>query len=191
MTAKDYQNALFQDISEKFPELEIKKEWNAFAGTRKQYLPRVDIAFGPFNIEPGPNLIDIYNRLVEKNRLRGFLQNAFYLHKQNLLSFDPAANGVFQEFDVLVNSNQNARCLIAIEIENTNSKKHMMGSIVNASSLGRVGLGVSFCDSATNTFMRILAYLKFLSSVGKNSYNTNNFLVLTAHQIDELVENLI
>ncbi len=73
----------------------------------------------------------------------------------------------------MLRKNRNSRCLIAIEIENTNSKKHMMGSIVNAASLGRIGIGVAYCDSAMRTFLGIVNYLNFLKRVEKNSFEAS------------------
>ena len=92
-------------------------------------------------------------------------------------------------FDQINRINFNARCFLAIEIESQNSKKHMMGSIINASSLGRIGIGIAYNDSAFRTFKRILNYLAFLKRVEKNTYNTANFLLLSKDQFFELLED--
>lgn len=186
MTAKDYLTGLLAHIQESFLHLEIKNEWAAFTGMLNQYSPRVDIAIGPFNINPGPNLTEKYNQLVNSLSINEFLNKAYTFHTQNC---DPLHYHeiILPDFDIMININQNARCLIAIEIENTNSKKHMMGSIVNAASLGRVGIGIAYCPSALRTFLRILNYLSFLKRVGKNYYDTSNFLVLSVDQFNQLI----
>jgi hypothetical protein len=188
MTAKEYQLKLLMFLGKRLPELEIRNEWNAFAGFSKQYLPRVDIAVGPFNIGEGPNLLGTYDHLVNKQPIKKFINSAIEVHRENQIAFDRNSSAVIHNYEAITNSNRNARCLLAIEIENTNSKKHMMGSIINAASLGRIGIGVAYCESALKTFLRILAYLRFLKSVGKNTYDTTNFLVLTNDQVNELTK---
>jgi len=91
------------------------------------------------------------------------------------------------EFDYLTRKNQNARCFLAIEIENTSTKKHIMGSMINAASLGRIGIGIAYNDSVKRTFLRILNYLAFLKRVEKNTYDTTNFLILTKEQFLEIL----
>lgn len=89
-------------------------------------------------------------------------------------------------YEEVINRNQNSRCLIAIEIENKNSRKHIMGSVVNAASLGRIGIGVGYDKAVVRTFLRIINYLSFLKDVGKNTYEIGNFLVLIKEQMIEL-----
>jgi hypothetical protein len=77
-----------------------------------------------------------------------------------------------------------------LEIENKNTRKHIMGSIVNAASLGRVGIGIGFTAEVTETFPTILNYLSFLKNVEKNGYDTCKFLVLTIEQMEDLITNI-
>lgn len=91
------------------------------------------------------------------------------------------------EYDSLVRKNQNARCFLSIEIENTSTKKHIMGSLVNAASLGRIGIGIAYNDSVKRTFVRIMNYLGFLRRVEKNTYDTTNFLIITKEQIENIL----
>lgn len=186
MTACEYQVSLLPRCRRKFRRLEVTSEWPAFSGIMHQYSPRVDIAIGPYNIGPGPNLMTAYDRLLRTLQIRNFVTAAFEIHQENL---NVHTYGEIQHptIDQLLRLNRNSRCLFAIEIENTNSKKHMMGSIINAASLGRIGIGVAYCDAALRTFLRILNYLAFLKSVGKNTYNTNNFLVLSSTQFSRLL----
>ncbi|MBT1704443.1 hypothetical protein KK060_14205 [Fulvivirgaceae bacterium PWU20] len=85
-------------------------------------------------------------------------------------------------FEEAISQNPNARCLLAIEIENTSTKKHIMGSIINAASLDRIGIGIGYCDKAFRAFLRIVNYLGFLRKVEKNTYSTANFFVLSKEQ---------
>ena len=78
---------------------------------------------------------------------------------------------------------------MAFEIENTSTKKHIMGSMINAASLGRIGIGIAFNDSVMRTFVRILNYLGFLKRVEKNTYDASNFLIITKEQLEIILNN--
>lgn len=174
-------------IEQKLTGLEVRNEWIAFEGYRNHYSPRVDIAIGPFSIQPGNNQMQEYNKLIRAKNVRQFLRSLFDLHVENL-GEEPILNEVrIADFDGLVTKNQNARCFLAIEIENENSKKHIMGSLINAASLGRVGIGIAYSDKTFRTFIRILNYLAFLKRVGKNTYDTTNFLIVTKDQMTDLL----
>ncbi len=95
----------------------------------------------------------------------------------------------FRNLDHLLRIDENSGCFLLIEIENRNSKKHIMGDIVNACSLGRVGIGIAFTESTQRAFARIMNYQNFLESVGKNTYRTTNFLLLSKEQLNSLLEN--
>ena len=93
-------------------------------------------------------------------------------------------------FEEIVLFNENARCLIGIEIENTGSRKHCIGDLVNASALGRIGLLIAWSPDVLRTFLRQRVYLSFLASVGKNTFRTNNALVLTKDQFDSCLHEI-
>ncbi|MBS1555279.1 MAG: hypothetical protein ACK5RG_01225 [Cyclobacteriaceae bacterium] len=184
MATREYQNHLVGLLQKKL--LNVKNEWQAFPKAKNQYGPRVDIAIGPFNDEDSQeNLTSKFNDLVASEPYNGFLKKAYDLHHSNL---DKALYEFISPSSYLevIHKNQNSRCLIAIEIESKNSRKHIMGSIVNAASLGRIGIGVGYDMAAVRTFLRIINYLSFLKDVGKNTYETGNFLVLTKEQMFEL-----
>ena len=115
-----------------------------------------------------------------------FLRGIYNFHVTNV--GDECINEInIPEFDFVTRKNQNARCFLAIEIENSSSKKHIMGSMINAASLGRLGIGIAYNDSVKKTFLRILNYLAFLKRVEKNTYDTTNFLILTKEQFQECI----
>ena len=186
-TCDDYQNFVTDKLTDLFPDLSVRKEWPAFERSLGVYAPRVDIAIGPFSITPGETRIFEYDTLVEDHRINAFLRSLYEIHLGNV------RNELSQEispssFNDLIFKNQNARCFIAFEIENTSTKKHIMGSIVNAASLGRIGIGIAYNDSVLRTFIRILAYLSLLKRVGKNTYDTTNFLIVTKEQFLTILE---
>ena len=186
-TCDDYQNFVTDKLTDLFPDLSVRKEWPACERSLGVYAPRVDIAIGPFSITPGETRIFEYDNLVEDHRINAFLRSLYEIHLGNV------RNELSQEispssFNDLIFKNQNARCFIAFEIENTSTKKHIMGSIVNAASLGRIGIGIAYNDSVLRTFIRILAYLSLLKRVGKNTYDTTNFLIVTKEQFLTILE---
>jgi hypothetical protein len=61
-----------------------------------------------------------------------------------------------------------------MEIEESGSRKHCLGNLVNASALGRVGLLVARNKWTFDIFVRERAYLKFLGDVEKNTFKTAN-----------------
>ena len=193
MSARQYQYQLSASLSRKLMHPFVVEEWAAFTGNVHQYAPRVDVALGPFSTTPGKTKEDEYNNLVLQPAINDFLRQVFDFHMANVFSMNIPAERMeieFNHFENVIYKNQNARCLIAIEIENTSSKKHIMGSLVNAASLGRVGIGIAYTESVKRTFVRILNYLAFLTRVEKNSYDATNFLIITKEQMDSIVSSL-
>lgn len=73
--------------------------------------------------------------------------------------------------------NDNPRCLIAIEIENSNKGKHMLGNIINASLLGKVGLIVTLREEFFDAAKNICNYLNGAFERKKIGYNPSNVAV--------------
>jgi hypothetical protein len=188
MTAKEFQDIITPQIGNKLNELEVISEWRAFQGLPYQYSPRVDIAVGPFSIKSGRNRTREYNGLLQQEAVNQFLREIYTYHIYNI--GEQWLNEInIPEFEYLSVKNQNARCFLAFEIENTSTKKHIMGSMINAASLGRIGIGVAFNDSVMRTFVRILNYLGFLKRVEKNTYDASNFLIITKEQLEIILNN--
>ena len=101
------------------------------------YSPRPDIAIGPSNIRDGTNINEI--------------EEMFEKHKQFFASL-----GLPGSFE---NGNRNPRCLMVIEIENHSSSKHILGGMINASVLGKVGIIVTLHDKIHKKAERIHKYL--------------------------------
>lgn len=186
MNASQFQTIIAPILSTRLNPLEVICEWRAFENLSYQYSPRVDIAVSPFSVSPGRNRTMEYNRLVHDTNINDFLKSIYDFHTQNI--GDEWLNEIqIPDFNIVINKNQNARCFLAIEIENTSTKKHIMGSMINAASLGRIGIGIAYNDSVKRTFVRILNYLGFLKRVEKNTYDATNFLILTKEQLESLL----
>ncbi|MBZ5859081.1 hypothetical protein [Flavihumibacter profundi] len=185
MTTKEYQNIIHPLIQTKLEGLEVKNEWTAFTGYRNHYSPRVDIAVGPFSMVAGQNQTNDYNQLVATENINLFIRKLYHIHIENI-GLEVNNEITIPPFEELIYKNQNARCFLAIEIENENSKKHIMGSLINAASLGRIGIGVAYTEKTMRTFIRIMNYLGFLRRVEKNTYDTTNFLIISKNQMQNI-----
>ncbi|WP_412985622.1 hypothetical protein [Pontimicrobium sp. IMCC45349] len=186
MTATQYQNLVSPLLSNKLEGLDVVEEWRAFTGVNYQYSPRVDIAAGPFSVAPYNNQTAEYNNILRNDNVDTFLKQIYDCHVENI-GEEWLHEIQIPEFDFLTRKNQNARCFLAIEIENSSTRKHIMGSMINAASLGRIGIGIAYNESVKRTFVRILNYMAFLKRVEKNTYDTTNFMILTKEQFQEIL----
>lgn len=171
-------------------EPEVKAPWSAFSGQRRRiYSPRVDIAVGPFAIETRHE--DEYDRMV--NSYRWLIDTWIDMFKQNWQNgiagrywrISPHSPSVtpFGYGDFIAHgANRNARCFVAIEVENKNSRKHLMGSIVNAGALGRVGILVAWQEEVLRAAIRMREYFDFLQEAEKRTFNMSDVIVLSRNQ---------
>lgn len=173
---RDYQNLAKASLDRTYRE--VKVQWCPFLGAgREIYAPKVDIAVGPF-AEERERFGDKYGELLRQTK--PFIESLIECHNQNIEDAEETAS-----FDPISVFNLNARCLLAIEIEESGSRKHCLGNLVNASALGRIGLLIARSEEMRRTFLRQRVYLRFLANVGKNTFKTDNSLVLSAEQFDE------
>jgi hypothetical protein len=167
--------------------LEVESQWTALRGEAvSKYSPRVDVAVGPFAYQE-KRYAQEYNRLTAVSR--EFLNKLLDLFKKNSknFSFDHEIPADCQR---LGDMNRNARCLMPIEIEKSGDRKHRLGDIVNACSLGRVGLIIAWDQSALNSFLKIVGYFAFLKGVEKPTYETENLIVVSKKQFDACIKGL-
>lgn len=173
---REYQDSAKIALDRIYREVEV--QWYPFLGIgRDMYAPRIDIAVGPFAID-AERFDERYTELLLETR--PFIESLIECHNLNLDAAEQRAS-----FETIAFFNLNARCLLCIEIEDSGSRKHCLGNLVNASALGRVGLLIARSEKILRTFVRQRVYLRFLASVGKNSFRTENALVLSAEQFDE------
>jgi hypothetical protein len=164
----------------------IVRSWYPFKGQQAAfYTPITDIAVGPFAVRD--RLIPQYDGLEERNiELSSDLESCF---RASLRSYTDRFPAMLPYSAVRFAGNYNARCFIAVEIESKKtSKKHKMGSIVNAAALGRIGIVVGLDDAAVWALIRVLGYLKFLASVDKPTFKADNIFIISAAQILRVLE---
>lgn len=170
----------------------VTPDWRPFSGEgRRIYQPVVDIAVGPFAIGDERH-VDDYNKMVHTfHQLIDTWAKEFIANWQTVIGdryrdyhwiLPPRSPSSHQDF-VGRRANENARCFIAIEIENENSKKHLMGSIVNAGALGRIGLLVAWQEKVLRAAIRMRQYFDYLRSVKKRSFDMGGVMIITREQL--------
>lgn len=176
-----FQQDFSRQLSIVFDEEYIKTEWPAVLDNGV-YSPRLDLAIGPFAIEESYE--SQYNEMIQEPVILHFLRRLQETHIQNL---ERTSHMNAPELERKLFMNPNARCFISIEIENAVTQKHMLGAIVNASALGRLGILIPWNERQLRAFIRALNYLGFLKSVGKNTFDMTNIFIVTKEQIEGIL----
>jgi len=154
----EYQDGAVIRLQKLFGENNVLKEWDVGKKsrdslTRDLYCPRVDIAVGPFNID----------RNLEKNNK---MINSVYSNFLPLIEIWRENSDIK---NIELRPHDNPRCFLVIEIENKSSRKHRIGSILNASAIGKIGIIVAWDDKVMISLSKIRRYLNFLKDVRKLS----------------------
>jgi len=200
MRPPSYERKLKEKLTEYFNASDVRYDDHSLEviGSRSKrlriapevYSPMPDIAVGPFATDA--RYEEAYDTLVESSKT--LIKECLNLSNQNLhtRNLDLLCIDGYKSFvDRDQASNYNARCLFAVEIEGSNSAKHFLGDIVNASAFGRVSLLVGVDDAAVDTFLRLLNYLKYLGQRRKPAFVIRNVLVLSSKQLDEVFAKLL
>jgi len=177
VTASNYQNKLIIDFRSIFGNDMVEKEWDSvkfdghYDNHKRVYAPRHDIAIGPFNSYPDldigrDNTKRMQSHPFTKRLIRDVLQNRGTLKKT---------------------WNSFSRCYLAIEIEFTGSSKHILGSLINASVSGSIGIVINNKRNSTK-LDRMWRYLKRLEGLGRMKiYTLNNLIIFDDDEFLELL----
>lgn len=173
MNTKEYQNQILDILRDIFGPENVEKEWDSLkydshsSNHKGIYGPRLDIAVGPFN---------------------GMVEMDTQLDNTEIMKNHPLTRRIVEEiawddadFDKCWNGF--SRCYLAIEIElgrnnkSSNSLKHILGSIINATVSGSIGIVIT--DSNTEEKVRRLySYLGRLRYYGRLEVNTIDNLII-------------
>jgi hypothetical protein len=178
MPVRSDQSQLADGLRPLFPPDAVRIEWSALSGEAGVYSPRVDIAVGPFAIG-STRCGSEYDALCLKHG--STLEKLHESFTENVDALDSTDR--IPALEAICGRNLNARCFLAIEIEGSGSRKHIMGGAVNAAALGRVGLSVACSEENLQVLLRMRRYLRFLSDREKNSFDTSNLMILTTSQL--------
>ena len=172
LNAKTVQIELKRLLSAIFGKENVYPEWRSNARAQDwlrigtNYAPRPDIAVGPFNIEEGRHPYEI--------------EETFKQHRTLFDQLGIENTGL----------NKNPRCLIAIEIENSNKGKHMLGNIINASLLGKIGIVVTLRVEFYLEAERIHRYLKGAFKRKKLGHEVSNVVIVRYERLKEILQNI-
>ncbi len=171
------QERLASGLRNQFGGVQVEPEWRALDGQVNVYSPRVDIAIGPFAINTTHEAT--YDEMGRHHR--EFLTQLHSSFAANVREFAPT--DIVPNLQSVCQLNRSARCFLAVEVEGSGSRKHTMGGAINASALGRIGVSVACSNPELKKLLKMRRYLQLLTSVGKNSFNTTNLLVVTRDQM--------
>ncbi|MDO8451350.1 MAG: hypothetical protein Q7S76_00590 [bacterium] len=174
MNEREYQLEVRSGLNLIYEDVQV--QWSPFRREgRDMYAPILDIAVGPFAMER--RYENEYTQTLI--RTQDFIESLIQKHNENI-----ERDEEWVSFAQILHFNENARCFLAIEIEHTGSRKHCLGNLVNASALGRVALLVARSEEVLRIFLRQRVYLARLAGYGKNTFKTDNCLVLTENQLN-------
>ena len=177
-SVKEYQEEIVSKLRRMFGTNQVISEWNVAKDSRdalgrKLYCPRIDIAVGPFNIDG--NVV----------RNREMIDNAYLRYENFICKLNSVSDGKISTEHL----NKNPRCFLAIEIENTGTRKHRLGSIVNAAAIGKVGIIVTFTKESNNSFRKIRKYLQFIRNVKKIVEDiSKNVIIISKNDFSNILE---
>jgi hypothetical protein len=167
---------LQERIIRRFGNNNVIPEWDVARDShdaldRHIYCPRIDFAVGPFNTNA---------ELRENNQL------ITEEYEKHLPFFNQLKNANQEEWRPLA-PNRNPRCFIAIEVEKSGSRKHRIGSIINASAIGKVGILVAVDEGNYRALNRIRRYLDFINRAEKSDFYPQNVLIVRRDDFMNLV----
>jgi hypothetical protein len=80
---------------------------------------------------------------------------------------------------------------MAIEVEDSGSKKHLLGDILNVSISSRIGIVIGYNNQKLQSFLRQLEYLAYTIEAKKLKFNSKNIIVLKPDQFERIItENI-
>jgi len=183
---REYQNHLKRELEIVFDE-NVCDEWSSMRDEvhLQVYSPRLDIAVGPFATHE--RLGYEYDQILRRKKPKAFIEKLIEINKQNQIQ-DGFVTPL--DYEDIIYQNFNARCLIAVEIENNVSRKHLMGGAINASALGRIGILIPWSDEKLRAFVKLFRYLQYLGEAEKNTFKTSNLLIITKAQMEEAFQTV-
>lgn len=143
-----YQKDLSEALSRFFPGEAVieyfipKNAKDQFSREVGMYLPRLDVAVGPFNETDG----DKYESI-----------KADYLAK---------APEMLKNITSTLGQNKNPRCALGIEVVYSGTSKHILGDMINSGTIGLYGL-VLVSDEMCTKVQRIQEYVRVVKGLRK------------------------
>ncbi len=183
LSVTHFQTNLVTALISRFGEGQVAGEWTSLTGEESIYSPRIDVAVGPFATGAVRHAATFDGLLATHAPLIARLVEC---HRANVHSL--RAGDAIPSLSAISSRNVNARCFMAIEIENKVSRKHILGGLVNIAALGKLGIVVAWTPEKLRAVLRMRRYLLFLASVEKNSFDPTSLCVLSREQAGKVFE---
>lgn len=182
----EFQKELNGQLGFVFDKASARTEWRSMSSRDGIYSPQIDVAVGPFSEIRGRNRIEEFDSLMTEHQV--FFEHLIYCHNDRMNRHRPDDNRVSNAYSMptlcrLRRHNRNARCLVAIEIENTGSRKHLLGGALNAAALGRIGIIIPWTKDKEKATARLIYYWSFLRAVKKNAFDASNLLIAEPEEL--------
>ena len=146
--------------------------------TRELYVPKIDVAVGPFNID---GLVQQNNNMIDDMVIR----------QSQFLNSLVACSANHRDAEIfLSNRNKNPRCFMAIEVEGSGSSKHRLGDFANTSIIGAIGIVIPMIAKVRRSFVRISKYVGYATEVGKLNPAFKNVLVVDKDDFQRLISEV-
>ena len=126
----NYQTDLVTRLNILFGGCFAESEWSSMNNERglSIYSPRIDVAVGPFATQEQYDYQ--YDRMLNRSDIGVFTRSLYDYNRRNIRLIND--DFVYlPEYEDIIHMNHNARCFMAIEIENNVSRKHLMGGAIN------------------------------------------------------------
>ena len=153
------------------------------------YRPNVDIGIGPICRKGDDDFEDEYDEMVET--IRKLITKWIRIFQKHCKKYrwvtKPLRPLKYTEFKNK-NSERKNKCFLAIELERKNSRKHFMGSIINAGGAGRIGLLLAWDEKALDIAIRVKQYLYHLGTKRGKTINVNNVIVLLKEEFTNSIK---
>jgi hypothetical protein len=167
VNSKEYQNKVAFILRNIFGKELVKTEWDSVrydghgGNHSRVYAPRHDIAVGPFNSSMD---LDIGNDKTKSMLSHPFTKKLIRCALEQREKIDKVWNSF-------------SRCFLAIEIEFSGSEKHILGSIINASVSGAIGIVITNHNNIEKA-KRLSSYIMRLEGLERIDLNVLRNLVI-------------
>lgn len=167
VNSKEYQTKLAGILRDIFGKEVVKTEWDSVrydghTGNHSQiYAPRHDIAVGPFNSYMNLDIGDDKTKAMQSHPFTKKLVKCILSQRETI-------DKVWNSF---------SRCFLAIEIDFSGSEKHILGSIINATVSGSVGIVITNHENNEKA-KRLANYIMRLEELGRIDLNVLRNLII-------------
>jgi len=161
--------------------------------TYRIYTPMPDIALAPFNLkeETARYMCNICEYLEKKKFITRWIEELKLYYEENIKRYPEYEDTLIQ----VIPLRKNPRCFIAVEVCFTGSKKHTLGSMVNASLLGYYSILVTREDESEKGVklkdaLKLKQYLLKVQELKAPGRIATNTIIVTDRQFIESIRKL-